>query len=163
MKIYVKNKPFSWGGDSEVLDENQQDVYKVKGKLISPTQKKKIYDMQGKLLYVVRNKFWTFFCKKTMIFDANKKKIATIKKGDFSANADYEIDHISDVMRIEGKFFGSTSKIIKNEQEIATLTKDFSIGKDCFTLETDYQDIPFLVALVIGFDNLTDSISKRSK
>ena len=40
MKFYVKNKFLSWGGSSEVLNENKEPIYKVKGKVFSITRKK---------------------------------------------------------------------------------------------------------------------------
>ena len=48
MKVYIKNKFMSLGGSSTVVDENKQPIYKVKGKIISITKKKKIKDMSGK-------------------------------------------------------------------------------------------------------------------
>lgn len=39
MKVYIKNKIISWGGGSTVLDENKNEIYKVKGKVFSPTRK----------------------------------------------------------------------------------------------------------------------------
>ena len=62
MKFCVKNKLLSLGGSSTVKDENGNDIFKVKGKVFSLTKKKKIYNMEGKLLYVVKNKlinWWT--------------------------------------------------------------------------------------------------------
>lgn len=52
MIVIVRNKVFSLTGSSTVKDEAGKDVYRVKGKLrlFSPTRKKKIYDMDKKLL-----------------------------------------------------------------------------------------------------------------
>ena len=33
MKLYIKNKLISLGGGSEVLNENKEPVFKVKGKM----------------------------------------------------------------------------------------------------------------------------------
>ena len=79
MKLYIKNKVFSWGEGSKVLDANQNPVYKVKGKAFSITRKKYIYDMQDNLLFMVRNKWFNWFVHKAYIYDANKNKIATVK------------------------------------------------------------------------------------
>ena len=61
MKFYVKNKFLSWGGSSEVLNENKEPIYKVKGKVFSITHKKYICDMEDNRLFMVRNKYWHFF------------------------------------------------------------------------------------------------------
>ena len=73
MKVYIKNKFISLGGSSTVVDENKQPLYKVKGKIISVTKKKKIKDMSGKTLFTVRNKWLNFFTHKAFIYDENKK------------------------------------------------------------------------------------------
>ena len=86
MKVYIKNKLISLGGSSEVLNENQEPIYQVKGKWISITKKKKMYDMEDKLLYTIRNKYWTFFCDKVMVFDADGERVAIIKKSKWSWN-----------------------------------------------------------------------------
>ena len=63
MKIFIKNKLISFGGSSTAVDESGNKVLKIKGKwvLFSPTKKKKIYDKNGKLLYIVRNKWFNWW------------------------------------------------------------------------------------------------------
>ncbi|MBP3431978.1 MAG: hypothetical protein J6K39_03910 [Clostridia bacterium] len=160
MKLFIKNKVVSVGGSSEVLNENKELVYKVKGKVFSPTKKKKIYNAKEELLYVVRNRWFNPLANKVFIFDAQKNKLATIKKNKWSFNAKYEIEDCVDAMSIEGKIFGRTSKIFKNEQEVGVIVREFTLIADSFMLEADEKEIPFLTALVIGFDNIKDKIQK---
>ncbi len=40
MKVIIKNKFFSLGGSSSVKNENGEDVFFVKGKVLSPTHVK---------------------------------------------------------------------------------------------------------------------------
>ena len=44
MKVYIKNKFMSLGGSSTVVDQNKNPLFKVKGKILSITRKKKIKD-----------------------------------------------------------------------------------------------------------------------
>ena len=127
MKLFIKNKVVSVGGSSEVLNENKELVYKVKGKVFSPTKKKKIYNAKEELLYVVRNRWFNPLANKVFIFDAQKNKLATIKKNKWSFNAKYEIEDCVDAMSIEGKIFGRTSKIFKNEQEVGVIVREFTL------------------------------------
>ena len=156
MKVFIKNKLISWGGSSTVLNENEDPIFNVKGKIFTFTKKKKIYDMQGNLLYVVRNRFWNFFADKVFVFDANGERVATIKKNKWSFNVNYEILDTADEMSIDGKFFSLHSSIMKNGQPVATISREFTLVRDAFTLEADEKDIPFFTALVIAFDNLKD-------
>ncbi len=56
MRVYIKNKVWSWGCGSSVVDENKNAVYQVKGKVFSITHKKFVCDMNGKKLFTIRNK-----------------------------------------------------------------------------------------------------------
>lgn len=160
MKVFIKNKMISWGGSSNVLDESKQIIYKVKGrvKFLSPTKKKFMYDKDGNLLYTIRNRWFNFFANKVFVFDAEKNKVATIKKNKFSITGNYQIEDSVDSMQIKGKIFSRHSQIIRNEQVVANITQDFSIVNDYFTLEANETDIPFMTAIVIAFDNIKDKI-----
>lgn len=161
MKVYIRNKIISLGGSSEVLNEKKETIFKVKGKFLSFTKKKKMYDMEGKLLYTIRNKYWTGIYNQTFIYDENGDKVATIRKRKRRLNSDFEIIDTDDEMSIDGQFFGVVSKIMRNGNPVANIVREFSIMKDMFTLEADEKDIPFFTALVIGFDNIKDNISKQ--
>ena len=158
MKVFIKNKLISIGGGSDVLNENQEPVYRVEGKLVTFTKKKQMFDMQGNLLYTIRNKYWNFFSHKVFVFNAQGERVATIKKGKFSISAKYQILDTEDEMSIEGKLFSRTSKIIKNGEPAATITREFTLVNDAFTLEADEKDMAFYTALVIAFDNIKDTI-----
>ncbi len=160
MRLFIKNKLISLGGSSEVLNEREEPVFKVKGKFFTFTKKKKMYDMQGKLLYTIRNKYWTFFCDKTLVRDASGNKVATIKKGKWSFNQKFEILDTENEMSIEGKFFSRESRIMRNGKPVATITREITLVRDAFTLEAEEKDIAFYTALVIAFDNLKDKKMK---
>lgn len=160
MKVFIKNKLLSLGGDSDVLNENKEPIFKVKGKIFSFTKKKKLYNMQGELLYTIRNKFWNIFSNKVYIKNSQGDRVATIKKNKWSWNKNYKILNTEDDLKIEGKFFSLESQIIKNEQLVATINRQFTIVTDAFSLEADEKDIAFYTAIVIALDNIVD---KRSK
>lgn len=160
MKVYIRNKVISLGGSSEVFNENNETLFKVKGKIFTFTKKKKMYDINNALLYTIRNKYWTFMSRQVMIKDANGDIVARIKKDKHSLNCDYEILDTDDEMSIDGKFFSRSSHIMKNGKPVATINREISLIKDAFSLEAEENDIAFYTALVIGFDNLTDRKEK---
>ena len=123
MKVYIKNKIFSLGGASKVLDENKNPIFKVKGKIFSITRVKKICDLEGKLLYKVRNKWFNWFIHKAYIYDANKNKIATVKDRWFNVKQEYFIEGYKDEIKIEGKFFSLTCNILRNGEIIGTIRR----------------------------------------
>ncbi len=160
MKVYIKNKFFSIGGSSSVVDENKNPVYKVKGRIFSITKVKKIYDLQGNLLYKIRNKWFNWFVHKAYIYDANKNKIATVKDKWFNINQEYFILGYKDEIKIQGKFFSLTCKIVKNDEIVGTIRRQLLSWTDSFELDAKDEELPFLVALVIAIDNIVDKKRK---
>lgn len=157
MKLYIKNKLISLKGASEILNENKEPVYKVEGKLISPTKKKTITDMEGNVLYIVRNKYWRFFRRSCLIYDKDKNKIAKIVKKFFSIGGKFWVEGYKDEIKIEGGWKKRASDIIRNGEIIGTVRREFDLFKDSFVLDAKEDDIEFLMALVIAIDNIGDA------
>ena len=156
MKVYIKNKFWSIGGGSSVVNENKEDVFKVKGRVFSITRVKYVCDLEGNRLFKVRNKWFNWFIHKAYIYDSNKHKIATVKDKWFNVNQEYFVMGYKDEIKIQGKFFGLTSQILKNGEVIGTIRRQITFINDAFELEANEQDMPFLIALVIAIDNITD-------
>lgn len=78
MKLFIKNKLTSIKGSSKVTNENNEEIFKVKGKFFSISRKKKIYDMQGNLLYVVKNKIFNWFKHSSFIISSSGQKLAKV-------------------------------------------------------------------------------------
>ena len=156
MKVYIKNKFWSLGGGSSVVDENKQPIYNVKGRFFSPTRVKWLCDLNGNKLYKIRNKWLNFFVHKAYIYDANKTRIATVKDKWFNVNQEYFILGYKDEIKVEGKFFGLNCQILKNGEVIGTIRREITIINDAFELDANIDDLPLLISLVIAIDNITD-------
>ena len=156
MKLIIKNQFFSFGGGSSVTDEAGNPVFRVNGRWPSPTKKKIICDIKGNKLFTVRNKYWRWWTYRTFVFDAEGNRVATIKKHKYNLSSNWTIEDSVDSLRIEGKFFSPRCQILRNEQVIGTITRKFTIVNDTYELEGDEKDIPFLLALCVAFDNITD-------
>lgn len=158
MKVCIKNK-FSLRGSSSVKDERQQDVFFVKGKLASITKKKFVCDLDGNVLYTVRNKFINMFSHSAFVYDEDKNKIAKVKHPMFSVKK-FVVEGYQDEITVDGDFFSLHSEIVRNGEVIGTITREFTVMLDAFYLEADESDMPFLIALVIAIDNICDNINK---
>lgn len=156
MKVYIKNKLISIGGSSTVTDENKEVIFKVKGKWLSPTRKKLIYDKDGNLLFIVKNKLINWFVHKAYILDSNKNKIATVKEKYLNLKGEYFISDHPDEIKIEGKFFSLNSQILKNGEVMGSINRAVMSLTDCYELDAKKEDLPFLVALIIAVDNIKD-------
>lgn len=161
MKLFVKNKYISLGESSYVLDEDKNKIFKVKGKIFSPTRKKKIYDMDGELQYVVRNKFWKLFKTSTLIYDADNELVAKLSNSDWDFKNKFVLEGGDEDVTISGNLIQFPSiklQVTKKDKVIGTITKDFNLFRDTFSIDVDdTEDAAFLVALVISIDNIWDS------
>lgn len=157
MIVIVRNKVFSLAGSSTVKDEAGNDVFRVKGKLrlFSPTRKKKIYDMNKNLLYVVRNKWFNWFLHRAFIFDGHKNKICTLKNQIRVKGKKFIVENSEDEISIDGNFMNWNLEVMKNGERIATIKREFDVF-DRFRVEASEGDMPFVVALVIAMDNIND-------
>ena len=162
MDYIIKNRIVSLGAGSTVRDTNGNDLFIVKGKVFTFTKKKIIMDLDKKPLYQVRNKFFHLFLPKIYVCDANGKILLKIKKrGLFNKNFDVvnPDGSLSDYC-FEGDFFSWNFTIKQAGLPIAVVHRNFNIMKDSFTLSTTLVDqAPFLIALVIAFDNWVDKLN----
>lgn len=156
MRLSIKNKLVSIGGASKVLDEEGNLKYKVKGKVFSITKKKKICDVEGNVLYRVRNKFWHgWFNRYAFIDDAEGNRVAKLKLK-WGLGKRFYIEGYQDEISVEGNFWGWNYSINKNGEAVGRLSKRIDLV-DHFMLDIENEeDAPFLVAVVIGIDNIYD-------
>lgn len=164
MKLIIKNKLITLGEGSTVCDENGKEMFKVKGKVFSITRKKNIYDMEGNYLYTVRNKFWHFIYNSAFIMH-KKEKIAKLANNRWDFKRKFVLQGYQDDIVISGNLFQFPDikmEITKNGKKIGTLIKNFNLIRDAYTLEVDSEeDAGFLVALVIGVDNIYDAMKQE--
>ena len=60
MKLYIKEKVFSWGDKFTVKDDFGQDKYIVQGEVFSWGKKLHIYDMAGREVLFIKQELWSF-------------------------------------------------------------------------------------------------------
>ncbi len=155
MRIFIKNKIMSLRGSSTATDDSGAPVYQIVGKVFSITRKKRICSLNGFTLYTVRNKFFNFFFHKAIIKDGDGNKVAYVRNT-FSFRNKYKVSGYHDEITIDGEFLSFNMTIAKNGTPIGMIHRDFNLVRDCFILDSDDENMPFLVALVIAIDNIVD-------
>lgn len=158
MKVFIKNKLISLSGRSEVLDINGNPIYKVTGRVISPTKVKHVCTLDGEKLYKVRNRWFNILIHSSFIYE-NKKKILKVKDALFSP--DFTIkSSTGDEYAVQGKWLSLQSTIVKNGQPVGIIRRQITLIADAFELEANEADMPFMIALVIAIDNICDNRRK---
>ena len=164
MELTIKNKFFSLGGSSKVLDENGKDAFVVKGKFFTITAKKFVYDLSGKKIFTVRNKFWHLFRRKALVYDENKKLVARVIRN-FRIRQVYTLEGAQEEIRVVANGpigLGFDMSIIMGGREIGHIKRPYVQWTDTFNVTfEDPQDAGVLVALVISIDNIQDQAKKN--
>lgn len=156
MELIIRNKWISLGGSSEVKDVNGNDVFKVKGKVFSFTQKKFLTDLEGNTKFIIRNKFWHLFVYRAFILDPEENVKATLRRKVFSLRDRYFVESDLGNLEVVGNILQFNYKIILDGREIGHVARKVSL-RDSFVLTVeDSFDPAFMVALVIAIDNITD-------
>ena len=160
MKLNIRNKWISLAGSSIITDENEQEVFKVKGKFFTLTNKKFFYDMNDKLLFMIRRRFLNFFVYKAYVFDANMNKVCTVRRKFFSLHDHYYIkDSTKGNFEIRGNILQFNYDITREGELIGHVSRKISV-RDSFELEIPdaYKDeAAFFSSLVIAIDIVTDT------
>ena len=79
MKLYIKEKVFSWGDKFSVKDENGNDKYYVEGEVFSWGKKLHVYDMKGNEVAFIKQEVWSFlpcyyvFCGDNQVAEIRKE------------------------------------------------------------------------------------------
>ena len=163
MQLYFKNKLMTIGGSSTVVDQDQNIVYKVKGRIISPTKYKKIYDQDGKLLFIVKNKLVRFFNTTVFIMDAKKNKLATVTQKYFSVGK-YEVKDSEDEIEIQkdGLLFHYTVFFNGNKFVEFKRGKFLALTDNMLVDVNEPSQAGLAVAFAVCFDNVKDRRAKDS-
>lgn len=168
MKYIIKNKIVSFGGSSTVRDEAGNDLFFVKGRVISPTRQKRIMtpDRQ-KTLYRVRNKFFHILLPKVFLMDAEGNILLTIKKKSlFSFRQSFIVipkEGCDIDITVNGDFIGRHYDILEGGVPVAHVRRNWNLVKDSFWLETDLEDkAPLYIAFVIALDNYFDKLRENA-
>lgn len=163
MKLILKNKFLSPTGKSTIKTEKGVDAYKVKGSFLNPVKTKKLYDLDGNLLYIVKNKFWTFFYHTAFIYNPDKELVCSVKKHQLSASRKYECEEFETPLYMEREFMSLTTTVYKDGKETATIRRpSFFAIVDTFEIETeDEENMPLYLALTLAIDNIGDERRKE--
>lgn len=168
MKLFFKNKIISFGGDSDVINEKDEKLFYIDGKVFTFTRKKHIYDELNNYLLSVRRKYWRLFVHTIYVYNKEtNKRFISVKQRFFSRK--YHIESSIGSFEIESKFLDGIY-IRKNGETLAKFYNnrivDLDILGDEFCIETECQnkdDLALVVGIVAGFDIFKDEFKSNHR
>lgn len=159
MKLYMRQKVFSWGDKFTVKDEYGQDRYYVEGEIFSWGKKLHVYDCSGSEVAFISQKVWSFLPKYCVFVDG--REVAQIVKEFTFLFPKYRIDGLG--WEVNGSFMAHDYEITRRDVPIVTIHKEWMTWGDCYALDiADPADEIIALSVVLAIDCVLESSSGAS-
>ncbi len=156
MKLYIKEKVFTWRDKFTVKDHAGHDRYSVEGEVFSWGKKLHVYDRFGHEVAFIKQEVWSWM-PRFYVF-CGDRQVAEIKKEFTFFFPKYRIDGPG--WEINGKFMEHNFEITKNGQRIVTITREWMTWGDSYELDiADPADEIVALAVVLTIDCVMESNS----
>ena len=152
MKLYIKQKIFSFADSYNVLNEYEEPIYQVNSEMLTIGAKIHINDLQGQELFFIKQKLTFMFAKyeiyKGDILCAVVQQEPTFFRPKLTVSSNYgDFD-------IQGEFWCMDFEISKEGRTMGTIEKAWMTWGDSYKLDVvEGEDTAFFTALVIAIDN----------
>ena len=159
MKLYIKEKVFSWGDKFTVKDEYGNDKYFVQGEVFSWGKKLHVYDSVDREVAFIKQEVWSLL-PRFYVF-CGDEQIAEIKKEFTFLFPKYSIQGLG--WEIEGRLMAHDYEIIKNGNSIVTISKEWMTWGDSYELNiANPEDEIVALAVVLTIDCVMEASSSAS-
>lgn len=149
MKLYIKQKVFSWRDKFTVKDEAGNDRYFVEGELFSWGKKLHVTDIGGNEVAFIQQKVFSFLPRYFVYVGG--EEVAEIVKEFSILRPKYSIEGLG--WDINGDFWSHNYMITKNGNPIVTISKEWMTWGDSYELDiADPDDETVALAVVLTID-----------
>ena len=149
MKLYIKQKVFSWKDKFYVKDEQGNDRYYIEGELFSLGKKLHIYDMNNNELAFIHQKVLSFL-PRFFVFVGGTQIAEIVKEFTFFRNK-YRIDELG--WEVDGDFMDHDYEITHGGRPIVTINKEWFTWGDSYVLDiADNVDPVNALSVVLAID-----------
>ena len=158
MKLYIKEKVFSWGDKFFVKDETGNDKYIVQGEVFSWGKKLHVYDMMGSEVAFIKQEVWSWM-PRFYVF-CGERQVAEIRKEFTFFFPKYAIEGLG--WEINGRFMEHDYEITQAGMPIVTITKEWMTWGDTYELDIrDPRDEIIALAVVLTIDCVNEAQSNN--
>ncbi len=149
MKLYMKQKVFSWTDKFAVKGENGEDKYFVEGEFFSWGKKLHVYDAVGREVAFIKQEVFSFMPRFYVFI--NGIQVAEIVKEFTFFLPKYRITNLG--WTIDGKFWEHDFSITQNGQPIVQIYKEWLTWGDSYVLDiANPSDSELALAVVLAID-----------
>ena len=161
MKLYIREKVFSWGDKFTVKDQYGNDKYLVQGEVFSFGKKLHVYDMAGREVAFIKQELWSLLPKYYVFCNGNQ--VAEIKKEFTFLFSKYSIAGLG--WEINGSFWEHDYEITQGGTPIVSIRKEWMTWGDTYELDIAnpaHELIALAVVLTIDCVNEANSGSANN-
>ena len=149
MKLYIKEKVFSWSDTFFVKDELGNDKYSVEGEIFSWGKKLHVYDRHGAEVAFIKQELLTLLPLYTVY--RNGEEAARVRKEFSFFFPRFTVDGPG--WELDGSFWEHDYRIWQNGQPVASITKEWMTWGDSYELDiADSVDEILALAVVLTID-----------
>jgi uncharacterized protein YxjI len=156
MRLWIKQKVFSWGDRFTVKDDAGNDRYTVQGEVFSWGKKLHVYDSNGNEAAFIQQKVFSFL-PRFFVFQ-NGVQVAEIVKEFTFFKPVYTI--LGPGWETEGDFLSHDYRIDRNGETLVTICKEWFTWGDSYLLDVrNPEDEVLALAVVLAIDCVIQSQS----
>lgn len=133
MKLYMKQKVFSWRDRFYIKDENETDRYYVEGELFSWGKKLHVYDMNGTEVAFIQQKVLSFLPKFYVYTEG--EMIAEIVKEFTFFKPRYSIMGLD--WDVAGDFWSHEYEILERNSPVVSIHKEWFRWGDSYVIDIE--------------------------
>ncbi len=153
MKLYIREKVFSWGDQFTVKDACGNDRYIVKGEVFTWGKKLHVYNVMGREVAFIAQRLFTWLPRYTV--SVNGREIAEIKKEFTLLFPRYSVDRLG--WEIDGSFWEHTYRITCGGRPVVSIEKAWMTWGDSYEVNiADPANELVALAVVIAIDCMAE-------
>ena len=149
MKLYLKQKVFSWGDKFSVYDENGTPRYQVRGEVFTFGKKLHLCNLQGEELAFIHQKVFSFLPK--YYISRNGIDVAEVVKHFTFFKQEYSVEGLG--WQVQGNFWDHAYEVTGGGRTIAEVSKRWFSWGDTYEIDiADGLDEIMALAVVLVID-----------
>lgn len=154
VKLYLKQKFFSFADRYKVFDEKQKVLYHCEGKMFSFSHRIDIFETAGtKLLYTLRRRPFAFMAT-YLLTDPQGNEVAQIRRRFTMFKPKLDITSKFGNFTLDGDVFAHSFSITQDGKIVVDFTKKWVSWGDSYEITVHPEEnVGFYVSMVILIDN----------
>jgi uncharacterized protein YxjI len=162
MRFYINQQAFSFTSKFSVMNEQMEEVFRIEGEFMSFKNRLHLLDMRGNEILYTEKEIFTFLPRYT-IYQPGGVAIASINQKFAFFKPVFQVFEGNDILHVEGDFWGHNFTILKNGQNIASITKEYFTIGDKYVIDIGDEDKDLLyLFIVIVVDQAAEAARRRN-